>query len=230
MRTLAQAVSVIVAISALTVMAPGHAEEVATQKQTFFNTVTTQAQDRLDTLVDVIVNPIVDINISGRDVDCLARNIYYEAGGEPEEGKVAVAMVTINRVRDGRFGNSICSVVGQRTQTVRSREVTTTKMVQAGWFGQPKQQVQTTKVVQNVEVCQFSWKCMFVRKPKDTDERWEESQRVATELLQGNYVGWQNKYSNALYFHATAVHPVWAKQKKYVSRVGGHHFYGDSKI
>jgi len=29
-------------------------------------------------------------------LDCLARNIYHEAGSEPFEGKVAVAQVTIN--------------------------------------------------------------------------------------------------------------------------------------
>jgi spore germination cell wall hydrolase CwlJ-like protein len=227
MRTLAKVVSVIVAISALTVMAPGHAEEV--QQQSFFNTVTTQAQSRLDTLVDAIMSPIVDISITSKDIVCLANNIYYEAGNEPEEGKVAVAMVTINRVRDGRFGNSICSVVNQRTQTVRSRVVTQTQMVQAGWFGRPEPQKQTTKVVENVSVCQFSWKCMFVRKPKDTDERWTESQRVATELLRGNYADWQAKYSTALYFHAAAIHPVWARQKHYVACIGGHHFYSESQ-
>jgi spore germination cell wall hydrolase CwlJ-like protein len=228
MRTLAKVVSVIVAISALTVMAPGHAEEA--QLNSMFGTVKAQAQDRLDNLVDAIMSPIVDINISSKDVDCLAHNIYYEAGSEPEEGKVAVAMVTINRVRDGRFGNSICSVVNQRTQTVRSREVTTTKMVQAGWFGRPEQRTQTTKVLENVAVCQFSWRCMFVRNPKDSDDRWEESQRVATELLRGNYANWQAKYSDALYFHAAGIRPVWAKQKQYLARIGGHKFYTDNKI
>lgn len=226
MRTLAKVISVIVAISALTVMAPGHAEE-AQVAPSFYSTVTTQAQTRLDNLVDAIMSPIVDINISSKDIDCLARNIYYEAGSEPEEGKVAVAMVTINRVRDGRFGKTICSVVDQRTHTVRSREVTTTKMVETGFFGRPEAVKQKSMVVENVAVCQFSWRCMFVHKPKDVDDRWVESRRVAEELLRGNYVQWQNKYSRALYFHATSVRPTWARQKNYVSRIGGHLFYSD---
>ena len=109
MRTLAKVVSVIVAISALTVMAPGHAEEVqvvqlAQVSPGMVDTIKYQAQERFDNLVQALINPIVDINYSSKDVDCLAHNIYYEAGNEPEEGKVAVAMVTINRVRDGRFG------------------------------------------------------------------------------------------------------------------------------
>jgi spore germination cell wall hydrolase CwlJ-like protein len=227
MRTI---VSTIVAILALTVMAPGHAEEVAVQKQSFFNTVTTQAQDRLDTLVDVIMNPIVDINVSSKDVDCLAKNIYYEAGSEPEEGKVAVAMVTINRVRDGRFGKSVCSVVDQRTTRVKSIEVTETRMVQVGLFGRPEAVKQKAMVVQNVAVCQFSWRCMFVRTPKNTDQQWEASQEVATRLLKGDYATWQSKYSDALYFHSINVRPAWSHQKHYVTRVGGHFFYADSKI
>lgn len=51
-----------------------------------------------------------------KQVECLAQNIYYEAGWEPEKGQIAVAMVTLNRVEDGRFGNSICGVVKQKTQ------------------------------------------------------------------------------------------------------------------
>jgi spore germination cell wall hydrolase CwlJ-like protein len=38
-----------------------------------------------------------------RQLDCLTRNIYWEAASEPFEGKVAVAQVTMNRVQDGRF-------------------------------------------------------------------------------------------------------------------------------
>jgi len=209
-------------------MAPGHAEEV--QSQSFINTVTTQAKDRLDNLVDAIMSPIVDINISSKDVDCLAKNIYYEAGSEPEEGKVAVAMVTINRVRDGRFGKSVCSVVDQRTIRVKTIEVSEDKMVQTGMFGTPEKQTVKTFITQNAEVCQFSWRCMLVQKPKSTDERWVESRRVAEQLLKGDYGIWQAKYSEALYFHATSVRPVWAKSKQYVNRIGGHHFYADRNI
>jgi spore germination cell wall hydrolase CwlJ-like protein len=223
-------ISIVVSIIALTVMAPGHAEEVEVQKQNFFNTVKSQAQERLDNLVGVIMSPIVDINISSKDVDCLTKNIYYEAGGEPEEGKVAVAMVTINRVRDGRFGKTICSVVDQRTVVVRMKEVTETHMVKTGFFGRPQPVTQKTTVAQNVTICQFSWRCVMVHKPKDTDARWEASREVAERLLKGDYSMWQAKYTGALYFHATSVRPVWAKSKQYMNRIGGHHFYADRNI
>ena len=50
-------------------------------------------------------------------IDCLARNIYFEAGHEPAQGKVAVALVTLNRVNDSRFPKDICSVVKQKTKS-----------------------------------------------------------------------------------------------------------------
>jgi spore germination cell wall hydrolase CwlJ-like protein len=49
-----------------------------------------------------------------KQLDCLARNIYHEAGGEPFEGKVAVAQVTINRTENGAFPSDICQVVYQK--------------------------------------------------------------------------------------------------------------------
>lgn len=47
-------------------------------------------------------------------VECLAQNIYYEAGYEPHDGKIAVALVTLNRVNDPRFPKDICGVVKQK--------------------------------------------------------------------------------------------------------------------
>lgn len=46
-----------------------------------------------------------------QDIECLARNIYHEARGEPLEGQIAVAQVTVNRVRNHKFHNTVCDVV-----------------------------------------------------------------------------------------------------------------------
>lgn len=48
------------------------------------------------------------------ELDCLARNIYFEARGEPYSGKVAVAMVTRNRVNSRYYPHTYCEVVYQR--------------------------------------------------------------------------------------------------------------------
>lgn len=45
------------------------------------------------------------------DLGCLARNVYFEARGEPIDGQQAVAEVTLNRVASGRFPDSVCAVV-----------------------------------------------------------------------------------------------------------------------
>jgi spore germination cell wall hydrolase CwlJ-like protein len=47
---------------------------------------------------------------------CLAKNIYHEARGESTLGKYAVAQVTINRVRNHQFSNTICGVVHEPYQ------------------------------------------------------------------------------------------------------------------
>lgn len=52
-----------------------------------------------------------NIEYSEQDLKCLARNIYYEAGTESKMGKLAVAHVTINRLKTKYWGNTICKVV-----------------------------------------------------------------------------------------------------------------------
>lgn len=56
------------------------------------------------------------VAVNDEDLQCLARNIYFEARGEPRAGQVAVAFVTKNRVNSGLWRNSICKVVYQPSQ------------------------------------------------------------------------------------------------------------------
>jgi len=51
-----------------------------------------------------------------REINCLASNMFYEARGEPDKGKIAVGLVTINRVKSGGYPDSICGVVTQKKQ------------------------------------------------------------------------------------------------------------------
>lgn len=51
-----------------------------------------------------------------REVDCLAKNIYFEAAGEPRNGKIAVAEVTMNRVKSNQYPKTVCGVVYQRVK------------------------------------------------------------------------------------------------------------------
>ena len=52
--------------------------------------------------------------IDVKQVACMARNIYYEAGAEVISGQAAVARVVINRVNHG-FAETPCKVIYQKT-------------------------------------------------------------------------------------------------------------------
>lgn len=53
------------------------------------------------------------IEVADKQLWCLATAIYFEARGESYRGQVAVAQVVLNRVKDHRYPDSICSVVFQ---------------------------------------------------------------------------------------------------------------------
>ena len=50
--------------------------------------------------------------------DCLAQNIYFEARSESQAGMIAVAQVTMNRVKHPRYPNTVCEVVKQQKRGV----------------------------------------------------------------------------------------------------------------
>jgi spore germination cell wall hydrolase CwlJ-like protein len=97
---------------------------------------------------------VMSIKVREQQLDCLAINIYREAGHDSFEGKVAVAQVTMNRVKDGRFGKDVCGVVYQKN------------------------------VVMEKVVCQFSWACDAVHKNRPINKAaYTESYEVAKKVL-----------------------------------------------
>lgn len=53
------------------------------------------------------------MQVSDKELWCLATAIYFEARGESYRGQVAVAQVVLNRVKDYRYPDTICGVVFQ---------------------------------------------------------------------------------------------------------------------
>jgi N-acetylmuramoyl-L-alanine amidase len=51
-----------------------------------------------------------------RELHCLAGAVYFEAKGESLAGQLAVGRVVVARSKSGRFPNSYCGVVFQRSQ------------------------------------------------------------------------------------------------------------------
>jgi spore germination cell wall hydrolase CwlJ-like protein len=75
----------------------------------------------------------VTANINN-EIDCLAKNIYYEARGESFEGKQAVAQVTINRANHSQFPSSVCGVVHQKNKST----------CQFSWVCSPRRAIKTS--------------------------------------------------------------------------------------
>ena len=119
--------------------------------------VTSVTQAKMTTLRSASLTDVPDvvtIKTRERQLECMAMNIYREAGYEPFEGKVAVAQVTMNRVATGQFGHDVCGVVYQKN------------------------------VVMEKVVCQFSWACDSAAKTKPINRAaYDESYAVAKKVL-----------------------------------------------
>lgn len=51
-----------------------------------------------------------------QEIECLALTIYFEARGEPDEGKIAVGHVVMNRASNPLFPSEVCQVVQQSSE------------------------------------------------------------------------------------------------------------------
>jgi spore germination cell wall hydrolase CwlJ-like protein len=52
--------------------------------------------------------------VERENLECLARNVYFESRGEPPAGMRAVAEVTMNRVASRLYPSTVCAVVYQK--------------------------------------------------------------------------------------------------------------------
>lgn len=54
------------------------------------------------------------VSIAVDELECLRSNVYFEARNQSDIGQRSVAWVTLNRVEDKRFPDTICDVVWQK--------------------------------------------------------------------------------------------------------------------
>lgn len=66
------------------------------------------------TAVPVETNPVLSNN-DLTQINCMAENIYFEAGNQSDIGKIAVTNVVVNRTNSGKFPNTPCKVIKQRS-------------------------------------------------------------------------------------------------------------------
>ena len=108
--------------------------------------------------LETITGSSVTAEVRERQLGCLAKNIYNEAGNEPFEGKVAVAQVTMNRASSGKFPSDVCGVIYQKN------------------------------IVYEKVLCQFSWVCDRVVGTRPVNKTaYNESMEVAKKVLLEEY-------------------------------------------
>ena len=135
---------------------------------------------------------------------CLAKNIYWEARNQSYFGQWAVGMVTMNRVRDARFPNTICEVVyeGLHRKSWKDPSI----------------------LVPIKDRCQFSWYCdgKSDNFPKHDEEAVMVAHEIADAVITGNYMDYTG---GALFYHADYVLPAWAEMKEKTIEIDDHIFY-----
>tara|TARA_Y100000361_G_scaffold150629_1_gene166634 strand:- start:88 stop:708 length:621 start_codon:yes stop_codon:yes gene_type:complete len=123
-----------------------------------------------------------------KQISCLQKNVYFEAAVESTAGKLAVAHVTYNRVKNKYFPNNFCEVVYQGRHYAS---------------GHPKK-----------NQCQFSWYCDGKHDVPYPGPTWKKTKELATWFYD-NKDNIKDITDGALYYHADYIpDPRWAVSKK----------------
>lgn len=134
-------------------------------------------------------------------LDCLARNVFFEARGESAEGKAMVAFVTIQRTKSAHFPDTICRVVHEGSMDGG-------KGCQFSWVCNGK----------NHTIDFYN---------KTIDKEWQQSYKIARMVMLG-ILKPPIDMDGITNYHAQYVHPKWArdhKDFKFVAIIGHHLFY-----
>jgi spore germination cell wall hydrolase CwlJ-like protein len=113
-------------------------------------------------------------------VTCLAKNIYHESRGESVRGQEAVALVTLNRVRDPRWPDTICKVVYERNQFSWTRKPKPIKNA-AAW----NRSLALAYKVLNGNILLVNFKAVYFHTPQ-VNPRWKHSVRKVASI--GNHI------------------------------------------
>jgi spore germination cell wall hydrolase CwlJ-like protein len=141
--------------------------------------------------------------VDPKQLACMAKNIFYEAGSESILGQAAVARVVINLVNHG-FARTPCAVVYQSHIVEKIVDDELTK----------------------VKLCQFSWVCEGKGEPNTNSQRYRQAQQVAYDVMANDAYN-DVLPKSALFFHNLTVDPLWPY--KQVAKIGNHIFYSKHK-
>ena len=162
----------------------------------------------------LFISPIIPQNEPPdfRSVECLAKNMYFEARNQGSAGLLAVTAVVLNRVKDSRFPNTVCEVIEQGP----TRESWKTKKHKILPVGKRKYYPIRHR-------CQFSWYCDGLSdNPKDK-KIYNIYLKISKSILSKQ--PFIDITDGALFYHADYVTPEWAKSRTRTCEIGDHIFY-----
>lgn len=137
-----------------------------------------------------------------KEVECLAKNIYFEAGNQDIQGQIAVGMVTINRVKSSKHPNSICEVVWRKLKNKRGKYV-----------------------------AHFSWTLDGKPDVPPELDVYENTIILAKAMIAerslNNFV---DNTNGSTHYHAHYVTPWWSSKLSHTLVVGDHLFYSSTPV
>ena len=149
------------------------------------------------------------------DLECMAQNIYFEAGNQSKAGMIAVARVVINRVQDRRFPDNVCDVIyeGPLRESWKTKQDPTLPEDERIYY--PRR-----------DRCQFSWYCDGKADEilsKQNNIAWRQAQDIAFLVL--NFNKYNGIVDGATHYHADYVNPDWNKTITLITKIDDHIFY-----
>jgi len=140
--------------------------------------------------------------VNSEELECMSKNIYFEAALESTAGKLAVAQVTMNRVNSERYPNTVCKVVYQG------------RHYESG--------------IPIKNRCQFSWYCDGKLDEPHTGAMWRESSEIAVYVLSTPDL--KDITDGATHYHADYISsPRWADPHRKTVEIDTHIFYNKAR-
>ena len=169
------------------------------------------SEEKLESNIEPEVE--LEVNFDIEEARCLAENVYHEARNQGTAGWLAVAAVTMNRVIDNRFPNTICEVVFQ-AETKES------------WKTKSKKDIlDSERIFYPIRHrCQFSWYCDGKSDDLNNINVFMEIMSFTRLLLTSQAVMFDIT-DGATFYHADSITPSWAKSKIKTIEIGDHIFY-----
>ncbi|MGQ7793776.1 cell wall hydrolase [Faunimonas sp. B44] len=136
-----------------------------------------------------------------KELECLAKGIYFEARGEPMDGQLAVGQVILNRKSSKHYPDTVCGVVYQNSHM--------------------KNRCQFSFACDGIPD-RITERPLWEKILASAAELMECGDDCAS------LAEWPSNLSVSTHYHADYVSPRWSKKLKKTGHIGRHLFYASA--